>query len=171
MLFRDSPILFSSVLLFFFFFFLYDSIPVLSRSPESVPNFPPSSTTQISERAYRDSSTTSWTFAFRGLLFQSLLSELSSRFHPCIFSAFQSHRPIAIPFTLPSCSPQRCSRAMRSRTGIVHHGGRRRFRGLSETTTSDLRETRSPCFLTNRPLYSSLRRDQIFFLLDFYSTL
>lgn len=109
--FRDSLILFS---IFLFFSFPYDSM--LAHSPESVPNFLPISqisegVPQFSDSFFLDFCIVSWD----GPIFQSSLSELSSRFHPYNFSVFQSHRSIVIPFTLPSCSPQWCSR-----TSIPH---------------------------------------------------
>lgn len=149
-LFLDSPILFSPRFVFFLFF-LYDSIPALSRSPESVPNFSPISTTQIFEWCYHK---------FIDNLFDPLrcfarwtdvpilaLSELSSRFHPYIFSQlFQSHRPIVIPFTLPSCSPQ-CSRAMHRKLSIP-------FITVVIVDSGDYRERSLPiCVKLNLPAF------------------
>lgn len=170
-MFRDNPILFSRFFSFFFCSCLQLILCQISRSLESVSNFPTISTTQISEEHTDSLSTTSLIsvlFREMGRYCNPLRAPSRLQYFPIFFQLFN---PIVrlwfhLLFRLVHHSDA-------PRTSIVYHGGHRRFRGQSGVNTSDLRETQPPRFLTNRLLYSSLRRDQIFFLLDysFYSIL
>lgn len=88
----DSPILFSPQFFFFFFSFTISSSLFLSQSTQFVPNFSPILTTRISERCtqFIDNFLDFALFSLRWVTPILAPQALSSRFHPSIFSIFNS---------------------------------------------------------------------------------